>query len=241
MIQIQTLHAEGLLTDRWITVEEVENDLLQHLESPTFDWYDDLLVRAIKTNEEILYSGVFKDGLVVDLGPISDVMYRNMWNYDQDSRKFQRGLSFDQAWATSPNGIWMLWSIRKLSSERMIEIALHIYDQLAIQFKHTSRDEIEDDLRRFRAGKILDKELIIARVNAANPNSTRYHLLTFLERLVYTKDNAIHATAALDSLGRAYGGISNTDELEGARFIWNEMADYVRELIPFTEVIRLIT
>lgn len=106
---LETCHANDLVQDAWKVVDEISSikSLNDHLASPSFDWHPGLCVRVRSKGTIVMYSGIFNDHHVVDVGPASQVMAKFPMDASDQSMNFSENLSALQCWSKSHSGSWL--------------------------------------------------------------------------------------------------------------------------------------
>lgn len=100
-VSIEICHPNEVLENRWTHVDSCEEDeIIQHLQAPTFSWQRGTVVRVpAMTEAETLY-GIFGEHECLNVSAQSDWVK----NHIQGSRVVQSVMGLPTYWRTHPNG-----------------------------------------------------------------------------------------------------------------------------------------
>lgn len=115
---VDIAHPNDIVHAGWQRVDEVEN-LEDLLNSPTFDWFPGLCVRAVKDHCKV-YSGVFSQDACVDVGPRSYALKKWWRRFDRESATQLGPLDLFDRWAHCTNALWLIGGSRDMMTRSRI-------------------------------------------------------------------------------------------------------------------------
>lgn len=236
MYILQICHANELIHDGWITVDEFHDDVESHLASPSFEVCAGLLARVLK-DDSVFYSCIFKEDRWMSVG--TDHPFANKFGWD----------SIFDAWTRSLKGTTLINYCALLSIPRIyliraafqcVSIPLESlptrYKNPRYALKIISRwlngESLDDDLKNVILKDLSESiESSLSRRNQALIRSVKY--------LMQGIDRPERATSAVIDATYGYAckdGLSTSD-LVAQGTINEKFATIVRETIPFSEVV----
>lgn len=204
-------------------------NIKQHLESPSFQTFDGLLVQCIfRRTKSIHFTGMFENDTLVDLGINSWQMDLGRWNYSEHCHIFREHAgNFVDAWRECPKATWLLWAL-KLTT---YDLVWHLYDYLKKRYPYGICDDIENDITRIQNGEAMDVWAYMR--SYGEGYSTSQYLEGFLAEVISGKSPAV----CMNQLSMAYG---YSEEINGilTEDIEEECAMEIRRVVGFRKAIK---
>lgn len=233
-MKLEICHPNEFLNNGWKFVEEVGEDWIDHIRSPSFEWYNGLLARV----ED--YTGIFNHTECVDVGADSEIANTIRQLEPYYGSYFTEGKSFPDAWRSSKSPQQMIAGVRCfMRQEQFLPAALTCIEHAAKHYLYplsgsplmfTTIEAMRMHLQGLpstMATCLYEIRAFLPSLSSVNDHRKIYNALL---SVFATLEHRSSATTILYSLGQIGGRVSIQIERD------KTICDILRKEIPFHEI-----
>lgn len=233
-MKLEICHPNDFLKNRWIFVEDVDQDWIDHIRSPSFEWYRGLMVRI-----DGVYQGIYSDTECVDVGSRSAVMLSLTPTNDEQFmfNKFCRSCSLPDAWKTSIEPDAMIYFAHKILSRHRVIVVITQCLRYAIQSHNRHHLLMWDALDALDTQSSTEcipmRQRIQSELNAGSPRNpdVRQILYALEDVLSFVGYSSVYRNAV-----NAYDPINRIADIRNLMIGRIKFAEMIRNSVPFHEI-----